>query len=205
MPAAPSISAAAMVCTESTTKSSGATASIWPSTVLRSVSEAIKRLSLIAPVRSARRRICPTDSSPETYKTFLPDFAVLAATSSSRVLLPTPGSPDSSTTAPGTNPPPSTRSNSPTWVDQAATRSVDTSVMGLAAEEPTMATGLIWRTVPSPRPPPALLSCIVSHAWHSPQRPTHLGVVQPQSVQVKVLFATAIGQNYQVIETVVLF
>ena len=40
LPADPSTSADAMVCTESTTSRSGSTASTWPSSVARSVSAA---------------------------------------------------------------------------------------------------------------------------------------------------------------------
>ena len=53
----------------------------------------------------------------------LPPRAVCAATSSSSVDLPTPGSPASRTTAPGTRPPPSTRSSSATPVARAAAAS----------------------------------------------------------------------------------
>ena len=45
--------------------------------------------------------------------------------------LPTPGSPASSTTAPGTIPPPSTRSSSPTPVGRARALSALTSPMNL--------------------------------------------------------------------------
>ena len=63
-------------------------------------------------MRWARIRTWAADSSPDTYSTRVPPRAALAATSSSRVDLPTPGSPASSSTAPGTIPPPSTRSSS---------------------------------------------------------------------------------------------
>jgi hypothetical protein len=74
-------------------------------------------------------------------------------------------------------------------------------VIGFAAEEPTIATGLIERTVPRPLLPPALPSCMVSQAWHLPQRPTHFGVFQPQSEQVNKLLATDMLQNYQLGQT----
>ena len=66
LPAEPSTCALAMVCTESTTTRSGCTASIWPSTVARSVSAARNRLAAIASIRSARIRTCAADSSPLT-------------------------------------------------------------------------------------------------------------------------------------------
>ena len=57
----------------------------------------------------------------------------VAATSSSRVDLPTPGSPASSTTPPGTRPPPRTRSSSSTPVGRAVAWSTSTSTIGRAA------------------------------------------------------------------------
>ena len=65
-----------------------------------------------SPSRPARSRTCPADSSPLAYRTS-PAVAVSpAAAWSSRVDLPIPGSPPSSTTDPGTSPPPRTRSSS---------------------------------------------------------------------------------------------
>ena len=61
--------------------------------------------------------------------------AALAATSSSSVDLPTPGSPASSTTAPGTSPPPSTRSSSGTPVERAVACVPSTWPMGSAEVE----------------------------------------------------------------------
>ena len=85
---------------------------MWPSTVPRSVSEARYNSSDRELVRPARSLTCAADSSPVTYRVRLPVSAHFAATSSSRVDLPTPGSPASRMTTPGTKPPPSTRSNS---------------------------------------------------------------------------------------------
>src|SRR5699024_8901287 len=113
---APSTFSEAIVCTESRMKSPGLIASSCPSTRPRSVSEARYRFLCNAPIRSARKRTCAALSSPEIYSTVVPDSAVFAATSSRSVDLPTPGSPARRTTAPGTIPPPSTRSNSPTPV-----------------------------------------------------------------------------------------
>lgn len=118
-PGAPSISGEATVCTESRMRSDGFTASKWPSTAARSVSAARYRWSSMALMRSARIRTWLADSSPVTYSVRCSSLADLAATSSSSVDLPTPGSPASSTTAPGTSPPPSTRSSSGTPVERA--------------------------------------------------------------------------------------
>jgi hypothetical protein len=65
-PAKPAVSAEATVCTESTMTSCGSTCSIWPSTTARSVSAESHRLRCTAPVRSARSRTWPSDSSALT-------------------------------------------------------------------------------------------------------------------------------------------
>ncbi len=102
--------------------------------------------------------------------------ATLDATASSSVDLPTPGSPASRTTAPGTSPPPSTRSSSPTPVG--ACRAASTSICPISrAVERVGATA----TVRGPTPA-APTSATVPHSWHSPHRPTHLAVVQPHAV-----------------------
>jgi hypothetical protein len=44
------------------------------------------------------------------------------------------------------------------------------------------------------RPAGAVASTTVFHCWHSPQRPTHLGLVQPHSVQRKVETGLAMRQ-----------
>ena len=89
--------------------------------------------------------------------------------------LPTPGSPASSTTAPGTRPPPSTRSSSSTPVVRAVAWRPSTWPMGSAAVETRPAA--VVRTAGAP------YSSTVPQAWHSGQRPSHLAVVQPHSVQ----------------------
>ncbi len=66
LPAAPSSSAEATVCTESTTTRSGATVSMCPRTAPRSVSAARNSVRAIASMRSARSRTCAADSSPVT-------------------------------------------------------------------------------------------------------------------------------------------
>ncbi|CAM5384287.1 hypothetical protein SFUMM280S_10854 [Streptomyces fumanus] len=174
-PGAPSISGEATVCTESRISSDGFTASRWPSTAARSVSAARYRWSCRAPIRSARSRTWLADSSPVTYRVRCSSLADLAATSSSSVDLPTPGSPASSTTAPGTSPPPSTRSSSGTPVERAVACRPSTWPMGTA--EVVTRPGVVVRTAGAP------YSSIVPHAWHSGQRPSHLAVCQPHSVQ----------------------
>ncbi len=109
----------------------------------------------------------------------LPLAAAREATSSSSVDLPTPGSPDSSTAAPGTMPPPRTRSNSPMPVFHRCTAVPVAWVIGRATRAPATATG----AVPGSSRLRPWWSSTVPHAWHSPQRPTHLMLVHPHSEQ----------------------
>jgi hypothetical protein len=88
--------------------------------------------------------------------------------------LPTPGSPASSTAAPGTSPPPSTRSSSGTPLLRARESSIGTWPIGTAGE----VTGPAWV-----RPFGAPASATLPQVWHSPHRPTHLAVSQPHSEQ----------------------
>lgn len=99
----------------------------------------------------------------------------MAATSSSRVDLPTPGSPASSTTAPGTRPPPSTRSSSGTPVERAVATWPSTCPIGRAGALTGPAAVVRIGTAP--------YSSTVPQALHSGQRPTHLGSWLPHSVQ----------------------
>ena len=174
-PATPSVPCACTVCTESSTSRLGECSSTWPSTTPRSDSAARNSSSCRAPVRSARRRTWAADSSAVTYSVRRPVAAHRAATSSSSVDLPTPGSPPSSTTAPGTSPSPSTRSSSPIPVRTPRAADASTSVIrsaGWAGRCDATARAL-W-VCPSDRLP---------QAWHCPQRPTQRPVVQPHSVQ----------------------
>ena len=116
------------------------------------------------------------------YSARIPTFAVCAATDKSNVDLPTPGSPANKIAAPGTNPPPSTRSNSLTPVGFALAADRSTSPIGVA----------LCVTAPgtSDKRFGALISSTVPHAWHSPQRPTHLFALHPHSVQRNGSFST---------------
>ena len=99
--------------------------------------------------------------------------AHLAATSIRRVDLPTPGSPASSTTAPGARPSPSTRSSSSMPVRLRRASSVGTCEMRCAERDGAAAVTFVNFGVPR--------SATLPHAWHSPQRPTQRAVVQPHS------------------------
>src|SRR5690606_18079134 len=96
--------------------------------------------------------------------------------SSRSVDLPTPGSPAMRITAPGTSPPPSTRSSSATPVARARAASTSTSPMGTAGDP-------IGARAAVRGPAVGVFSATVPHAWHSPQRPTHLADVHPHSAQ----------------------
>src|SRR6185369_15875612 len=89
---------------------------------------------------------------------------------------PTPGSPASRTTAPGTSPSPSTRSSSPTPVRARVARSALTSRIGTALL--TGVDDLTWASFGAPS------STTLPQVWHSPQRPTQRTVVQPHSVHL---------------------
>ncbi len=82
--------------------------------------------------------------------------------------------------APGTRPPPRTRSNSPTPVVRRGASLVSIAVIGRATRSALGATGTMART----RPVCSAASTTVPHCLHSPQRPTHLGAVHPHSVHL---------------------
>ncbi|CAB5119462.1 unannotated protein [freshwater metagenome] len=88
-------------------------------TAPKSVSDAKYKNGSIALIRSARKRTCEADSSPLIYSADRPLDAVCAATERRSVDLPTPGSPANKIAAPGTKPPPRTRSSSLTPVGRA--------------------------------------------------------------------------------------
>ena len=173
-PGPPSASAVDIVWMESTISRSGRSSSRCPTMAPRSDSAARYSSSRNAAVRSARSRTCPADSSPVTYNTRV---AAFAATSSSSVDFPTPGSPASSTTAPGTRPPPSTRSSSDTPVGRARAVSSATSAMRRAgvAGAPAATRLRAGRA--------GAVSTSVPHVWHDGQRPTHWAVRCSQAVQ----------------------
>ncbi len=85
--------------------------------------------------RCARRAAAPARWTPRRSRTARagPVRAAAAATSSSSVDLPTPGSPLSRIAAPGTMPPPSTRSNSATPLERRGDSSEVSAVIGSGA------------------------------------------------------------------------
>src|SRR5690606_10356019 len=83
-----------------------------------------------------------------------------------------------SITAPATTPPPRTRSSSGMPEPTAAASVAVTCAIGTAGLETGAAE---VRPLRAPLP----TASTVPQAWHSPQRPTHLLVVHPHSVQAK--------------------
>ncbi len=86
-----------------------------------------------------------------------------------------PGSPPSTVTEPGTNPPCNTRSSSPIRVGAGAHAAVSTSAMGrgTAATGPTASAAGAATTTSSTSE---------FHASQPPQRPVHLGSAAPHSL-----------------------
>ena len=110
---------ACSVCTESITQTSGRSAAIVASTASRSVS-ARTGTSSAPRRRGARRAGGPARPTPRrvTYSVRRAGAARWPSAIPVSVDLPMPGEPPSSTSEPGTRPPPSTRSSSPMPVDR---------------------------------------------------------------------------------------
>jgi hypothetical protein len=82
---------------------------------------------------------------------------------------------------------------------------VEISVIGLAADEPTITAGFTDFATPRPREFEAPPSTMLFHAWHSPHWPTHFELDQPHSAQVNSDFAlVAMQPNYQSVTTLTL-
>src|ERR1700742_3196822 len=107
-----------------------------------------------------------------------PDAAHWWATLSSSVDLPTPGSPASSITEPGTTPPPSTRSSSSTPVGKCRAVRGSMELIGTAAHDGATRWRLLFPTAESTATSPT-----EPQVPHSRQRPTHLAVTWRHSEQ----------------------
>ena len=121
-------------------------------------------------------------SSPETYSTRRPERARRAAACSSRVDLPMPGSPPTSTAEAGTRPPPSTRSSS----------AMPMAARGGGSALPARPTKATLPRCPTGAPcaagPGRATTVLPRRVFHSPQdsqRPAHFGVTAPQDWQTK--------------------
>ena len=112
LPAAVGSSLLYIVWIESITNNAGCTSCACSKIIFKSVAVITSRFSPLLPKRLARIAVCASDSSPETYKTFILFRLNFMPASKSIVDLPMPGSPPNKTRLPGTIPPPSTRSNS---------------------------------------------------------------------------------------------
>ena len=147
------------------------------------VSASSHRSGRTAPSRSARSRTCWALSSAVTYSA-LPGH--WASSWSSRVLLPTPGSPPSNVTEPGTMPPPSTRSSSSMPLGCGRLMCGSTSPIGWAAAPEASTSGASRDTTSSTRVfhPPQLEHC-----------PAHLGNDVPHSVQTCSTFSFAMPSS----------
>ena len=125
-----------------------------------------------SPKRCARIRTWSIDSSPEIYSTRRPLRATAAAACSISVDLPIPGSPPTSTTEAGTNPPPSTRSSS----------AIPAGARGGGAVTPCSPTN--WMRAFAPRPAvargSAASSTSVFHSPHASHLPAHFEYTAPQ-------------------------
>src|SRR5262245_52512330 len=103
--------------------------------------------------------------------------------------LPTPGSPPSRTSAPGTTPPPRTRSNSSMPVGMRATSVPEISWKGTGTESHE----------PGPSPVATVIrsSTRAFHCWQDGHRPIHFGEVWPHCWQTYCV----LGFNEQILET----
>src|SRR5262245_2983202 len=123
--------------------------------------------------RADRIRSCSGDSSPEAYSVRIPLRSSRAAACSNNVDLPMPGSPPTSTSEPGTMPPPRTKSNSSRPVCQRATsiRARSESRMGGWTDGTIRRFAFVTGS-----------SASVFQAPHASQRPAHFGCSAPHSV-----------------------
>ena len=134
-----------------------------------------------SPSRWARMRTCALASSPETYRVFRPARAKCAAACSNSVDFPMPGSPPTRIAEAGTNPPPSTRSNSATPLQvrgggaSVLLRSLSTIDLPRLAPRDFLA-----GPVDNP-----LSSEMVFHALQASHWPAHLVETAPQAAQEK--------------------
>src|SRR5215510_15296514 len=114
---------------------------------------------------------------------------MFAAACRSSVDLPMPGSPPSSTSEPGTTPPPRTRSNSSMPVDRRTPLAVSTSAYSFAAPVLENCAYLFALAVGAAVDSAARSSTSEFQAPHSAQRPSHLGDCAPHSWHTKTTLA----------------
>ena len=182
-PAGASSSSLYRVWMESTISTSGSSRRTHSSTSPSRVSDRTNRFSLSTERRLARSFSWRADSSPETYSTLQLRPSCWQIWSIS-VDLPIPGAPPTSTSEPFTAPPPSTRSSSPMPVGKRISSSSCRDVMVDA-----FTVYAIRCVLPLLAGRSAGCSTMEFHAPHTAQRPAHLGLSLPHSVQKKTVFA----------------
>lgn len=141
-------------------------------------------------MRSARILSCVVDSSPEAYR-MVRDLMERRFWST-RVDLPTPGSPPMSTMAPGTRPPPSTRLSS-----------ADGSLMRGRSETAIWLSGVATERVPSEATgdgerdglAATFSSMRVFHSPHEGHLPSQRDVVAPHDVQAQMDLYLALAMS----------
>jgi hypothetical protein len=176
-PELPSTSALLSVCTESTTSSFGSTFSTWPSAWPRSVSAERYRVSAIAldplrPQLHLGRRFLARDiedvwAGPGKLGSHVQQQRGLSDAGLAREQDDGAGHHAAAEHA--------VQFVHARWAGNAAVVA-STSAMGRAGSRTVVAAVVRATAVP--------VSSTVPHAWHSPQRPTHLTVVQPHSAHL---------------------
>ena len=177
LPGVPSASWQYIVWMESTISRRGFRCSASCSTASSDVSACMNRSGVTIPSLWARSLICPWDSSPDPYRTVPCFLQTAAAICSTSVDLPMPGSPLSRIRAPGTNPPPSTRSSSPIPVSRR-----DISSMAISVSAAGRVSVPVRCMLPALRGASgcSVSSVIVFHSPHWGQRPSQRLETLPQ-------------------------
>ena len=155
------------------------------------------------PNPAARSLTCSADSSPLTYSVLCPPRKRFASAMLVSVDFPIPGDPPSSTSDPGTRPPPSTRSSSPIPVDIRCSGPAPTSLKGRGTAAAARRAPPGREPPPAGRPRPAGAPAPLAtgsstsefHAPHSGQRPCHCADWWPHCEQPWTV-SRAIGLGY---------
>ncbi len=140
------------------------------------------------PIRAALSLTCLALSSPVTYR--VRSSGQWRGICRERVDLPIPGSPPISTSEPSTRPPPRMRSTSLLFSDMrfSTDELISASGIGLCPEPGTVisAPALFF-------PVATVSSTIVFHSPHAGQRPIHLGLSFPHSLQNHTLLVLTVA------------
>ena len=189
-------SALCTVCTESMARTAGAARSASARMRSSAVSARSERPGATAPTRRARIATWATDSSPLAYSTAAPARSAMPCSICDKsVDLPIPGSPPSRTSDPGTTPPPSTRSSSPSpVVSRPVTGSSSASATATGAARAAPPAAAPW---PRTGPRAATSSTRLFHSPQPAQRPCQRPSSCPHAWQRNVVLAArAISAAY---------